>query len=338
VRPAAHHAAHHPAAAPADPTAHARDHMAGLVFGIHVAPRAGVVRRPAPPARAPRRLDLWVTGRDSSAAGPATYGYVLQQGATPPARDSVQRPGTPIRLARGEPVAITVHNTRAVPVAVHWHGMELESRYDGVGGWSGTMRSVTPAVAPGDTFVARFTPPRAGTFMYHTHDESGPDLAGGLYGALVVHEPGAPPDPARDHLVMLGAGLVPRGPRQPPVPFVNADTGLAPLVLAAGAPNRLRVVNIAASDLKLVRLVDSAGAALRWRVVGKDGWTPPPAQRAREREASVLVGVGETYALEVAPADAARAAALAVETRYYPGSPRVLVHEARVPVRLRTAP
>jgi FtsP/CotA-like multicopper oxidase with cupredoxin domain len=135
-----HDATPHDATAP-DPTAHAHQHMAGLVVGIHVVPAAraagGAVPR-APRERPARALDLWVTGRDSSAAGPPTYGYVLQQGPTPPPRDSAQRPGTPIVLARGEPVAITVHNTRATPVAVHWHGMELESRYDGVGGWSGT--------------------------------------------------------------------------------------------------------------------------------------------------------------------------------------------------------
>jgi FtsP/CotA-like multicopper oxidase with cupredoxin domain len=235
---------------------------------------------------------------------------------------------------RGEPVAITVHNTRSVPVAVHWHGMELESRYDGVGGWSGTPRSVTPAIAPGGSFVARFTPPRAGTFIYHTHDEAGPDLAGGLYGALVVHDPGSPPDPAREHLVVMGAGTVPRAPRQPPVPYVNGDTGTTPLVLAATGANRLRLINIADSDLKLVRLVDGAGTPLRWRIVGKDGWTPPRAQQTA-RAASLLVGVGETYDVELAPADAARAAALVVQTRYYPGSPPVRVHEARVPVRPR---
>jgi FtsP/CotA-like multicopper oxidase with cupredoxin domain len=344
--PGAHASAHaqtvgalaHGPTTPHDPTAHARDHMAGLVLGIHVAPAPRGVVQPVrgAPTRV-RALDLWVTARDSSATEPPGYGYVLQQGRTPPARDSVQRPGTPLHLTRGEPVAITVHNTRAVPIAVHWHGMELESRYDGVGGWSGTMRSVTPAIAPGDSFIVRFTPLRAGTFIYHTHDEAGPDLAGGLYGALVVHAPGATPDPARDHLVVLGAGTVPAGPRQPPVPFVNADTGTTPLALAGAGANRLRLINIADSDLKLVRLVDVAGAPLRWRIVGKDGWTPPRRQQVA-RAASLLVGVGETYDVEVSPPDAARAAALLVETRYYPGTPRVRVHEARVPVRMQSPP
>jgi FtsP/CotA-like multicopper oxidase with cupredoxin domain len=337
--PVAH--AHGAPADDADAYAMPRDHMAGLVLGIHVdaAPRgrrASTALTRASARTPARALTLWVTERAARDGRPAGVGYVLQRGGQPPARDSVQRPGTTIAVAQGEPVAITVRNTRAVPIAVHWHGMELDSRYDGVGGWSGTPGSVTPPIAPGDSFVVRFTPPRAGTFIYHTHDESGDELAMGLYGALVVHPPGVTPDPARDHVVVLGSGPAPAAARQLPVPYVNADTGTAPLVLAAGT-NRLRLINIADSDLKFVRLVDAAGAPLRWRVVGKDGWTPPAHQRAAVREATLLVGVGESYDLELAPADAARAAALLVETRYYPGSPRFRVHEARVPVR-RAAP
>ena len=42
---------------------------------------------------------------------------------------------------------------------------------------------------PRDSFVARFTPPRAGTFVYHTHvNESRQQLAG-LAGALVGRMP-----------------------------------------------------------------------------------------------------------------------------------------------------
>ena len=55
--------------------------------------------------------------------------------------------------------------------------LELESRGDGVPGWSGQPRAVTPAVRPGDSLVVRLTPPRSGTFMYHMHSEPGHQLA-----------------------------------------------------------------------------------------------------------------------------------------------------------------
>ncbi len=39
---------------------------------------------------------------------------------------------------------------------------------------------------PGDSFVAEFVPPRAGTFIYHTHANEQLQMGSGLYGALVV--------------------------------------------------------------------------------------------------------------------------------------------------------
>jgi hypothetical protein len=47
-------------------------------------------------------------------------------------------------------------------------GLELESYFDGVLGIGRTSSQVTPPIAPGGSFVARMTPPRAGAFIYHT--------------------------------------------------------------------------------------------------------------------------------------------------------------------------
>jgi hypothetical protein len=200
--------------------------MAGLVLGIHVAPAPRGVVQPVrgSPTRV-RALDLWVTARDSSATGAAGYGYVLQQGRTPPARDSVQRPGTPLHLTRGG--AGRDHRPQ--------HARRAPSRCTGTA-WS--SRAATTAWAGGAARRGASRRHRAGRVVrralhaaarrhlhLHTHDEAGPDLAGGLYGALVVHDPGSPPDPAREHLVVMGAGTVPRAPRQPPVPYVNGRHG-----------------------------------------------------------------------------------------------------------------
>ena len=72
-------------------------------------------------------------------------------------------------LRRDEPVEITVVNRLREATALHWHGIELDSYYDGVHGWSGAGQQVAPMIEPGGSFVVRFTPPRAGTFIYHTH-------------------------------------------------------------------------------------------------------------------------------------------------------------------------
>jgi hypothetical protein len=97
--------------------------------------------------------------------------------------------------------------------------MELESYSDGVSGWSGISGSIAPPIAPGDSFPALMTPPRAGTFIYHVHNEANDELASGLYGALMVLEPGETPDP--DRVFVIGEpGPNGHDPAGRP-PFVN---------------------------------------------------------------------------------------------------------------------
>ena len=90
-------------------------------------------------------------------------------------------PGPMLELEQGRPAAITVRNRLAEPASVHWHGMELPSYFDGVAGWSGAGAMRAPLIAPGDSFTARFTPPRAGTFIYHSHVAEARHLASGMY-------------------------------------------------------------------------------------------------------------------------------------------------------------
>jgi manganese oxidase len=87
-------------------------------------------------------------------------------------------------------VAITIVNGITHATSVHWHGIELESYYDGVPHFGGDSRARTPYIPPGGSFVARFSPPRAGTFAYHTHFNDFAQLSTGLYGALIVFEKG----------------------------------------------------------------------------------------------------------------------------------------------------
>src|SRR5690606_36991912 len=135
----------------------------------------------------------------------AGYGFVLQQGDTPPAADSVAFPGSLIVLTRGEPTTIAVHNNADVPLGVHWQHLEPERWADGVPRWSGRPDATRPAIPPGSTFTVRMTPPRAGTFMYHAHGEPGHQLAQGLYGPFLVLEPGEAWDRETDRLFLLGS-------------------------------------------------------------------------------------------------------------------------------------
>ena len=99
---------------------------------------------------------------------------------------------------------------------------------------------LAPSIEPGDSFVARLTLPRAGTFMYHTHMNDLEQITSGVYGPIVVLEPGRRFDSATDHVFIAGWD----GPDDPPHTIINGDSLPAPLTLKAGLPHRLRFINI----------------------------------------------------------------------------------------------
>jgi hypothetical protein len=169
-------------------------HMAGLILGITVPPARGWRE---PKRSDPERLTLIAQEGVPRGSSPRAMGYVLQRGSVPPS-DSIGIPGPTLVLTRGRPTDITVVNRLKEPTAVHWHGIELESYSDGVAGWSGMRRRLAPSIAPGDSFVARLTLPRAGTFIYHT-DRSRPGCGVGWRRApeAPAHQRRLAPAPTR---------------------------------------------------------------------------------------------------------------------------------------------
>lgn len=271
-----------------DPTVH----MAGLVMGIAVHPAAGT----AEPARGPaRRLRLFVQEGRRRGHAPRAMGYVLQRGPRAPAPDSVEIPASPLVLTRDQPTDITVINRLTEPAAIHWHGIELESYSDGVAGWSGFGPHLAPSIQPGDSFVARLVLPRAGTFIYHTHMNDIEQLTSGLYGGLVVLDPGQRWDPRRDHLFVAGWD----GDEGTVRLLVNGDSLPPPLELAAGVTHRLRFVNIGpAVQWRFSVYRDTALA--EWRRLARDGADLPPAL-AVQAPAVERIDVGETRDVFLTP-------------------------------------
>jgi manganese oxidase len=303
--------------------------MVGLVLGVQVAARPGV-RVAADPTPA-RRLRLVATVDSQLTIGvlnpPGRYipepsmRFVLEEHGR---RVDPKRAFSPeLDLTRGEPVSITIVNHLPEPTSVHWHGIELEDSYmDGVPGVSGAGTRLTPEIAPGDSFEARFTPPRSGTFMYHAHVDEPREEQAGLEGALIVRDPGASPS-SDDHVFFFKGG------------GINGESNPDTVVLHAGRPARLRFFNLANWEvMTFFSLTSGPDSALRlandtllvrWRPVAKDGFDLPPAQQV-PRAARQLVSMGETYDFEYTPA---RQGTLRLELRGPEG--RLIF---RVPIRV----
>jgi len=273
--------------------------MAGLVIGIHVKPKGS---SPAVPltSRQSRRIRLIAQMSPNRFGRLTGFGYVTQEGATEPKYDSVQIPGPMLVLKRGEPVRITVVNHLKEPTAVHWHGIELESFPDGVPGWSGTPGRIMPPIAPADSFVAEFVPPRAGTFIYHTHANEQLQMGAGLYGTLLVVPADKPYDPELDKVILVGgAGPADSVPALESPGLVNGSTAPPPLELKVGRTYRLRMININ-PDWRVIFSLSSGAAMARWRAVAMDGADLPVSQR-KVVPAWLLTGPGQTADVEFTP-------------------------------------
>jgi FtsP/CotA-like multicopper oxidase with cupredoxin domain len=293
------HMVEHMAAAGADLHEHGAGEraagMAGLVLGIHVtgSPLAEVTT-----ATSPRQLQLVL--REEPKRYGSRAGFRMDvEGTDAPKLHAGPVPGPILVLQRGEPVEIQVVNRLSEPTAIHWHGIELDSYFDGVPGYAGDGDHIAPAILPGTSFTARFTPPRSGTFIYHTHWHDDAQLAGGLYGALLVLGPGERYDPAIDHVVIIGLnGVLVRGEREPFA--LNGLESPAPILMRMGVPNKLRLINITANNSILTAFLLDQFEPTTWVPMAKDGATLP-SEQAKPQPARQLISVGETYDFEVVP-------------------------------------
>jgi manganese oxidase len=272
-------------------TNHALQGMGGLVLGVIVKP--ATVRAPPLVAQAARRsMRLVISPRSDTTIAPAFRFALDASGAS---ADAGVAP--PIVLARGEPVSITVVNTMKEPTAIHWHGIELESYFDGVAGFSGTGKRVSPVIAPGDSFVAQFTPPRAGTFIYHTHIDEERQQPAGLAGPIIVLEPGERFDPAHD-LTVIASSQPDSGSFVLREIRLNGSATPPPLELEQGVRYRLRFINVTTHSPGLRFELSQDGKLVGWRPVAKDG-AALPATRQHPGPARQNVSIGETADVEL---------------------------------------
>jgi FtsP/CotA-like multicopper oxidase with cupredoxin domain len=89
-------------------------------------------------------------------------------------------PGPCLHVDQGSEVTVEVTNDGDVEATVHWHGLRLENRYDGV------PHETQAPIPVGGTFTYRLQFPDAGFYWYHPHIREDFGLEMGLYGTIVV--------------------------------------------------------------------------------------------------------------------------------------------------------
>ena len=265
------------------------NHMTGLVLGITIVPQNDTpVAHKLPLAE--RKLQLRI---EKDKSNPKKYTYsIFEHGKVPQTGGG---PGPTLVLTRNQPVAIHITNQLDEPTSVHWHGIELESYYDGVPGWGVDGLKVTPMIMPGKSFDVMFAPPRAGTFMYHTHMNDLTQLSFGLYGALIVVPEGAKFDSEKDKVLLLSRN----GKRTDGELLLNGTTTPAPLELRTGVLYRFRFIDLLANNSIAMKGAQD-GKLIEWIPIAKDGADLAPEQSVATT-ASFTIAPGETYDFTFTP-------------------------------------
>lgn len=95
-----------------------------------------------------------------------------------------QVPGPTIKVKQGSTIFVNFTNNIDMDSSIHWHGLKLNNKYDGVPG-------LTQApVKPGQSFLYKLDFPDEGVYWYHSHFREDKQQPLGVYGAILV-EPNA---------------------------------------------------------------------------------------------------------------------------------------------------
>jgi FtsP/CotA-like multicopper oxidase with cupredoxin domain len=211
-----------------------------------------------------------------------------------------QHPGPLIDVRKGATIVVRFHNGIDQPSSVHWHGVRLDNRFDGVPGVT------QDAVAPGATFtyVVRF--PDSGIYWYHPHVREDIQQDLGLYGNVLVRatSPGylAPVNREQvlmlDDLLMDDDGLTPWGASSPTHALMGR---FGNVMLANGEPRyaldikRGEIVRFYLTNVSNARLFNLSFPGARMKVVASD-------MGKFEREewvSSVVLAPAERYVVDV---------------------------------------
>jgi FtsP/CotA-like multicopper oxidase with cupredoxin domain len=94
-------------------------------------------------------------------------------------------PGPTLKVQQGTEIIVHVTNRGDLDTTVHWHGLRLENRYDGV------PHETQAPIPVGGEFTYRIQFPDSGLYWYHPHIREDYTQELGLYGNILV----VPSDP-----------------------------------------------------------------------------------------------------------------------------------------------
>lgn len=147
-------------------------------------------------------------------------------------------PGPEIHVGEGEILKIVLHNQLTVPTSLHFHGLMLPHKIDGLPRSKGQVERF---VKPGESHVYQFPAGQAGTYFYHPQIVQQDQRYKGMYGALIIH-PRLPGRNIDKDMVLILAKQEEAGKK---IYLVNGRTSpyIAALDLKNGERVRLRVIN-----------------------------------------------------------------------------------------------
>ncbi len=253
----------------------------------------------APPAQ-PRRLVRLADG-DTLDLAAGTVRRTIAGRAYTMFGFNGQYPGPLLVVGQAATITVRFANRLGVPSTVHWHGLRLDNRFDGV------PDLTQPAVPPGGTFTYTLRFPDAGVYWYHPHVREDIQQDLGLYGNIFVRprRPGTYGPAHREEFLILDDilvgddGLVPWGAgaathaamgRFGNVFLVNGELAWRASV-RRGEVVRVFLTN--ASNTRTFNL--SFGPGARMKVVGSDLGT----YAHEEWIENVVIAPAERYAVDV---------------------------------------
>lgn len=102
-------------------------------------------------------------------------------------------PAPTLTFTEGDTAEIYVHNLMMMETSVHWHGLILPNRYDGV------SYLTTSPINAGETHFFNFPLVQHGTYWYHSHTMT--QEQSGMYGAFIIRK--KQEDPVKNYTLLL---------------------------------------------------------------------------------------------------------------------------------------